>query len=82
MMFGCCGSKIPTQYITSGVIILSDYTYLVRTPDYCCMDTLIQTPRPGLMFTTAPSFPVTIIGYDCYGRTRNFEFCVVTLKKN
>jgi len=80
MMFGCCGSKVPTQYVGTGIIMLPDYTYLVTAPEYCCVDTLVQIPEPGLMCTTAPSFPITIIGYDCYGNVRKFEFSVVTVK--
>lgn len=80
MMFGCCGSKIPTQYITAGVVTLPDYTHLVRSSKYCCVDSLVQIPESGYTYITAPSFPVTIVGYDCYGNIRNFEFCVVTVK--
>jgi hypothetical protein len=80
MMFGCCGSKIAPQYITSGVILLPDYTHLVKNSRYCCVDTVIQVPLPGFIHTQAPSYPVTIIGYDCYGKTREFDFCVVTVK--
>jgi len=80
LMVGCCSSKIPTQYITSGVIIMPDYTKIVKIDGtYCCIDTMIQDPEPGYMFQKNLIIPVTIVGYDCYENSRTLEFDIITL---
>jgi hypothetical protein len=81
LMFGCCGSNIPTQYITEGVILLPDYTVQVsENVKWCCLDTLVQTPGPGTFISPKPCGVVTIMSYDCYGNNKLIEFDVVTLK--
>ena len=74
LMVGCCSTKISTQYVTSGIILMPDYTSLITEGNYCCIDTLIQTPSPKTYLTPKDIGEVTIIGYDCYGNFKVMEF--------
>ncbi len=81
LMAGCCTSKIPTQYISSGVIIMPDYTRSVKANgNFCCIDTLVQRPEQGYVFDKDLATPVTIMSYDCYGHVKTVEFYMKTLE--
>ena len=79
LMVGCCGSKLPTQYVTSGIILMPDYTSLVTEGNFCCIDTLVQTPEPQSYLTPKDIGEVTIIGYDCYDNFKVIEFSMKPL---
>ena len=78
-MFGCCANKVSTQYVSSGIILMPDYTPLVTTGRWCCIDTLIQRPRPQKYLSTIKVTEVKIKGYDCYGGKKKIKFLMKPL---
>ena len=78
-MFGCCANKVSTQYVSSGIILMPDYTPLVTTGRWCCIDTLIQRPEPKTYIAPVDIYDVTIIGFDCYGKEKIIEFIMKPL---
>jgi hypothetical protein len=73
----CCSSKLPPQYISSGVILVPDYRPSIKNSNWCCIDTLIQDPEPGTFITPKDINPMLMIGYDCYGKVKETEFNMI-----
>ena len=80
LSFGCCGTKITTQYISAGVILTPDYTPEIKQSNFCCVDTIVQTPEP-MSYIPEGNILCTVIGYDCYGNTSTYEFYINRLKQ-
>ena len=76
--FGCCTTKIGTQYITEGVILMPNYVPDIQNTNFCCVDTMVQTPKP-MTYIGEGDVICTMVGYDCYGKIDDFEFYVKRL---
>jgi len=81
LSFGCCSTKIGTQYISSGVILIPNYVSEIQNGNFCCVDTVVQVPEPMTVIDKG-NILCTLIGYDCYGNTYTYEFYINRLKGN